>query len=197
MKKTILLICFLAIWLTSSDVNCQEPDNQESDRPDQTESVVKDEKIEEEKPDQSIWVKIWGGKARDALLLGMWTIHLDGTGEYFGDGRNNDQAHLLGAQYYGLTAGTFINSHDDRAWFFGLAREVYSNNFTEDVRLDIGYRFGLLYGYGDELRNVGGMSVYAVAIAGISWKRLGFDLGIVPVGVLTGSFRIDIDDLFN
>jgi hypothetical protein len=34
---------------------------------------------------------------------------LNGTGEYFGDGRNNDQNHLAGIQYYGLTAGTFIN----------------------------------------------------------------------------------------
>jgi hypothetical protein len=36
---------------------------------------------------------------------------LDGTGEYFGDGRNNDQNRLAGIQYYGLTAVTFINGY--------------------------------------------------------------------------------------
>jgi len=127
------------------------------------------------------------------MLLGMWNIHLDGTGEYFGDGRNNDQGELIGIQYYGLTAGTFINSQDDRAWYFGPAREVYSHKFDHDLRFDAGYKFGLLYGYGDDLINVGGMSVFAIATFGITWKRLGFDLGILPVGILTGNFRFDID----
>jgi hypothetical protein len=70
---------------------------------------------------------------------------------------------------------------------------VYSHNFTDDTRFDIGYKFGLLYGYGDDLINVGGMSIFATATFGISWKRLGFDLGIVPAGVITGNFRLDID----
>jgi hypothetical protein len=33
----------------------------------------------------------------------------------------------------------------------------------------------------------------AIATFGISWKRLGFDLGLLPVGVVTGNFRFDID----
>ena len=78
----------------------------------------------EETPASQFWQKVWGKKARNALLLGMWSVHLDGTGEYFGNGSNNDQGNLLGIQYYGLTAGTFINSKHDRAWFFGPAREV-------------------------------------------------------------------------
>ena len=146
--------------------------------------------------EKSFWGKIWGKKARDAVLLGMWTLHLDGTGEFFGDGRNNDEAYLIGAQYYGITAGTFINSHDDRAWFLGPAREFYSHNFTQNSRMDIGYRFGLLYGYGDELPNLGGMSVFAAGTIGFSWKRVGVDIGLIPVGIITGSFRIDIDKLF-
>ena len=56
-----------------------------------------------------------------------------------------------------------------------------------------GYKFGLLYGYGDDLINVGGMSVFSIATFGISWKRFGVDLGIVPAGIITGSFRFDID----
>ena len=85
-------------------------------------------------------MKSWSA-AGTALLLGMWSIHVDGTGEYFGDGRNNDQNHLAGIQYYGLTAGTFINSKDDRAYHAGLAREVYSHNYSENTLFDIGYKF--------------------------------------------------------
>ena len=95
---------------------------------------------------RDIWNAVWGKKARDAILLGMWSVHLDGTGEYFGDGRNNDQGYLIGVQYYGITAGTFLNSFDDRAWFIGPARELYSHNLADSGRIDIGYRFGLLYG---------------------------------------------------
>lgn len=140
---------------------------------------------------------VWGEKARDAILLGMWSVHLDGTGEYFGDGRNNDQGYLLGIQYYGITAGTFINSFDDRAWFIGPAREVYSRIFKGDKRIDIGYRFGLLYGYGDELINVNGMSFFAAGVFGFSWKRIGLDIALYPVGIISCNFRIDIDNLIS
>jgi hypothetical protein len=123
----------------------------------------------------------------------MRSIHLDGTGEYFGNGSNNDKGHLLGIRYYGLTAGTYINSKDDRSWILGPAREVYSRDFSDDGRFDIGYSFGLLYGYGDELTNLGGMSVFAVATFGITWHKMGFDVGVIPVGIFTANFRIDID----
>lgn len=146
---------------------------------------------------RGIWKAVWGKKARDAVLLGMWSLHLDGTGEYFGDGRNNDQGYLLGLQYYGITAGTFLNSFDDRAWFIGPAREVYSHSFRGNKRIDIGYRFGLLYGYGDELINVGGITAYAAGTFGFSWKRIGVDIALYPVGIISCNFRIDIDNLFS
>jgi len=140
-----------------------------------------------------MWRKTWGNKARDALLVGMWSVHLKGSGEYWGDGGSNEQNHLLGIQYYGLAAGTFINSHDDHAWFFGPAREVYSRQITEFTRIDIGYKLGPLYGYGDDLPNVGGISLFAAGILGFSWDRLGFDIMIIPVGVISGGFRFNFD----
>ena len=141
----------------------------------------------------NFWQKVWGKRARNAFLLGMWSLHLDGTGEYLGSGSNNDQNYLFAMQVSGLSGGTFINSKDDRAWFFGPAREVYSYNFSDDTRFDAGYKFGLLYGYGDDLINVGGMSIFAIGTFGITWKNLGFDLGVLPVGILTGNFRFDLD----
>ena len=40
-----------------------------------------------------------------------------------------------------------------------------------------------------------GMSVFAAATFGITWHKMGFDLDIIPAGILTGSFRIDLDFL--
>lgn len=190
MKKYMLLFFLLAVNSLVNTAYCQDPSNQQTDHQ-KNDNIIR----KEENTNKSLWEKIKGKKGRDALLLGMWSLHVDGTGEYFGDGRNNDQNHLLGIQYYGLTAGTFINSKDDRAYYFGLAREVYSHNFSKNTRLDISYKFGLLYGYGDDLINVAGMSVFAGAYLGISWKRAGLDIGLIPAGIITANFRIDIDNL--
>jgi len=192
MPKAISFIFLFSIFMIINDARAE----QNKPLPNSGSNIIEtagSNETPKEKSGSTTWQKIWGIKARDAILLGMWSIHVDGTGEYFGDGRNNDQNHLLGIQYYGLSAGTFINSKDDRAWYFGPARQVYSHNFTDDTRFDLGYKFGLLYGYGDDLINLGGLSVFAAATFGISWKRLGFDLSIIPAGVITGNFRLDID----
>ena len=194
MKKSILLIYLFAGLCLVTAAYGQDPPAQQTDHQN-SHKIIQKEETTKENTDKSLWEKIKGKKARDALLLGMWSIHADGTGEYFGDGRNNDQNHLAGIQYYGLTAGTFINSKDDRAYHAGLAREVYSHNYSKNTRFDIGYKFGLLFGYGDDLINVAGISVFAGAYFGISWKRAGLDIGLIPAGIITASFRIDIDNL--
>jgi len=190
MKESILLIYLFAGICLVNTAYCQDPPAQQTDH-------QNDHKVirQEENTDKSLWQKIKGKKARDALLLGMWSIHADGTGEYWGDGRNNDQGHLAGIQYYGLTAGTFINSFDDRAYYTGLAREVYSHNYSKNTRFDVSYKIGLLFGYGDDLINVAGISVFAGAFLGVSWKRAGLDIGLIPAGIITANFRIDIDNL--
>ena len=193
MKIYMLLIYLLAGTCLVNTAYCQDPPAEQTDRRNNHKFIQKEENTPK-KSEKSLWEKIKGKKARDALLLGMYSIHVDGTGEYFGDGRNNDQGHLAGIQYYGLTAGTFINSFDDRAYYIGLAREVYSHNYSKNTRFDIGYKFGPLFGYGDDLINVAGISVFAGAFLGISWKRAGLDIGLIPAGIITANFRIDIDD---
>ena len=143
---------------------------------------------------QSTWEWIKGSRPKNALLLGMWSLHLDGTG-VIGNGNSNEQNHLLGFQAYGFSAGTFINSHSDRSYFAGLSRVVYTKDFSKNARMDIGYQVGLLYGYGDNLTNLGGFCAYILPTIGFTIKRFGFDIGIVPVGILTGSFRIDIEGI--
>ena len=193
MTKIIFLICTISIYGLIDNAYCQDNIPSPNSVSMEIESVDREDKQDEES-DSNKWQKIWGEKSRDALLLGMWSIHLRGTGEYWKkDGGSNEQNHLFGIQYYGLTAGTYINSHDDRAWFVGLTREVYSRKISEDARLGIGYKFGPLFGYGDDLPNVGGMSVFGAGTFGITWHGLGIDIMIIPVGVITGGFRIDIE----
>jgi hypothetical protein len=145
---------------------------------------------------QRAWQTVKGHRPQNALLLGMWSLHLDGTG-VIGDRRHNEQNLLLGVQVYGFNAGTFINSHYDRAYFAGLARTVYTKDFSKDARMDLGYQVGLLYGYGDDLPNIGGFSAYIVPKIQFTIKRFGFDIGIVPTGILMGSFRIDTEGIWS
>jgi hypothetical protein len=191
-KKIIFLISTLSFLGLISNGFCQENVPSQNSISIDIESIDKNDK-QNKGSDLGKWQKVWGKKSRSALLLGMWSYHLSGSGEYLGDGGSNEQNHLLGIQLYGLTAGTFMNSHDDRAWFFGPAREVYSYRISENTLFDIGYKFGPLYGYGDDLPNIGGMSLFGAITFGFSWKKLGIDIMIIPVGVITGGFRIDLE----
>lgn len=189
--KIIFLVSILSIYGLANDGFCRE--NIPSPNPVSTdiESVDDNGQLNKES-DSDTWQKIKGKKAKDALLLGMWSHHLKGSGEYFGEGKSNEQNHLFGLRFKGLTAGTFLGSHDERAWFVGIAREVYSRKLTEDTRLDLGYTFGPLFGYGDDLPNIVGVSAFGAGTIGITWYGLGVDISIIPVGVLTIGFRIEI-----
>ena len=74
-------------------------------------------------------------------------------------------------------------------------REVYSHSQSKNTRFDISNKICLIYGYAEDLINVAGMSVFAGAYPGISWKRAGLDIGLIPAGIITANFRIDIDNL--
>ena len=197
MIRTILLLAFLICLPMHAAVGddgtppAPAPANREETRA--TAPGEEAHTIGTDRPLASVWEKAWGWTPRNALFLGMWSIHLDGTGEYFGNHSNNDEQNLLGLQLFGFAAGTFINSHDEPCWFFGPGREIYTHRLAKDLRFDIGYKFGLLYGYGDDLPNINGMSVFANAVFSFTWKRLGFDVGVLPTFIVTGNFRVDID----
>jgi hypothetical protein len=184
--KVTFIICTLSIFCLIKTSFCQENTAPAKVASTSIETVDKNEKT-----DSDMWQTIWGQKAQDAILLEMVSCHLSGSGNIFGSGDSEEHNQLLGVQYYGLTAGTFINSHHDRSFLFGVAREVYTREIAENTRLDIGYNLGLLEGYGSHLPNLCGLSLYGAATLGLSWHRLGFDIGIIPIGVITGNFRIN------
>jgi hypothetical protein len=93
----------------------------------------------------------------------------------------------------GIVAGTFIGSHDERAWFVSLAREVYSRKLNENIRFNISYKLGPLFGYKDDLPNIGEVSVFDGGVLGFTWYKLGVDITLIPVGVIAIGFRIIIE----
>jgi hypothetical protein len=126
----------------------------------------------------------------------MWSLHADGSGRSTGDGDNNENHQLLGIQYFGLSAGTFINSHERRSFYGAVAREVWSHQYTSNLRFDLGYKAGLATGYHEKFPDVYGVIPFVTASVGATWKRVGVDVGATPLGVFTLNFRIDIDKVF-
>lgn len=59
---------------------------------------------------------------------------------------------LIGMVYHSFSAGTFINSFDDRTWYFVVMRNIYSEH-----GFGIGYMAGALYGYKGNLSTVNGV----------------------------------------
>lgn len=184
--KITSILCILVIFCIATDGFCLEADPSP-----QTDLISPAASEQTEKTDATLWQKIWGKKVKDAVLIGMWSIHLKGSGEYFGSGESNEQNKLIGMVYNGIGAGTFINSHNDRSWFIGIGREVYSRELAENTRFDVGYRLGPLYGYDDTLPNLFDFSIFAAGTLGLSWYNFGFDIMVIPVGVVAGGFRIN------
>ncbi len=116
---------------------------------------------------------------------------MDGSGEFLG-GEYNERNHLIALRYAGFSVCTFVNSHYDRTYFAGISRELHSSQHGPGIRIDTGYDLGLMYGYKDNLPNIGGLSPKLRFTMGMAWRRLGVDLGWAPVSVATLNFRIDL-----
>ncbi len=194
MKEKLALLCTILISAIAFSCVCHAMDKSSLDR--ENSDFIKDHPSDQNNHTPSgsdLWNFIKGQPAVDSLQLGMWSLHVDGSGDIFGSGKNNEHNYLIGLQYKGFNTATFINSHDDRAYTIGLSREVFSHQLSPDLRFDAGYKIGLLYGYKDNLPNLNGLSGYVMPVFGFSWKRVGFDIGMVPIGVLTFNFRINLN----
>lgn len=100
--KFVLLLAALLLFGDSLVCLCAEPLPQPCTQPlagsDCSNTGVSD------RSDDPEWLETMKGrKARDAILLGMWSLHIDGSGRNTGEGDNDENNRLIGVQYYGLT----------------------------------------------------------------------------------------------
>lgn len=123
---------------------------------------------------KAFWEWFKGEPAYDALLLGMWSWHVNYDHDVNG---TND---LLGMQYAGYLLGTFRNSYSQRSYMAGVARRVWSKTIYKDFGVDFQYKAGIFKGYGDKYPNVGGWTPIILPIVGFNYKTSGVDMWIIP-----------------
>ncbi|MGF1612849.1 MAG: hypothetical protein ACFCVA_02780 [Gammaproteobacteria bacterium] len=124
---------------------------------------------------------VLGEPGQDNLYLGMWSHHLKGNEGY------QTQNDLIGVSYDGYFFGTFINSYDDRAWSAGAQRDVYENRWRR-LKLEGGYRAGLLYGYDNVTVGDTKLGPLLQLYADVSYRQVGLQfswaLEVVTAGLL-------------
>lgn len=123
------------------------------------------EQVEERQ--QGFWDLLWGIPAENSINLGMWSYHFIDNDDSYRTTHN-----LIAITYKGIFGGTFENSNDDRTWTAGIQRDVYHTNLGV-LSVDMGYRFGLMYGYDKmEIFNSGIFPLLQV-YSNLRYKRVG------------------------
>ena len=132
------------------------------------------------------WKDFWRAEpARDAVLLGLWSTHFSSDKDY------RTRHNLVGVQYQGYFLATFANSYSRQIVAAGAARTVFSKDLGGEWRLDAGYKIGPMYGYREGVPNIGGFSVLPLGSFGLTCRRIGIDLNLVPGNALSVNFRVE------
>lgn len=135
------------------------------------------------------WDVLKGTPAGDALLLNMLSFHTSSK-------KYNSTNDLLGIQYKGYILSTLVNSYDERTFFAGVGRKLIEKELksNSNCSLGIGYRAGLIHGYGDKYPNLIGFTPLVLPVFSLDYKRLGADLIVIPGKrpVFTLNFRFNI-----
>ena len=116
------------------------------------------------------------------VYVGLWTTH-------FRDIKQGlTQNWLLGVNYRGAYAGTFVNSFGNRSFTAGIQRTVARGAGGTFVP-SAGYRLGLVTGYGEEFWSLAGkMPVlpFPQLLGGVDSGITGVELGIAPLVATLG-----------
>lgn len=112
---------------------------------------------------------LWGEKPHNQVYLGMWTYH------FFNPERYQSNNKLIGLQYNGYFVGGFSNSFGKPSFAAGLARTFYSQSFSKDIHLELGYRVGAMTGYRNQIdiAKYTGLMPFAQMNLGLSYKQIG------------------------
>ena len=123
-----------------------------------------------------------------SVLTGFWTRHVDRSDD------TNEKTGMIAVLYKDYMVSRFINSYHDETFFAG--KRFHTKKFNLGKFKDLGVQgnlySGLMYGYSDNLPNIGGLSVGALPTVGLVWKKTSAELGYIPTpsgGVFLSLFR--------
>jgi hypothetical protein len=123
-----------------------------------------------------------------SVLTGFWTRHVDRSDD------TNEKTGMIAFLYKDYMVSRFINSYHDETFFVG--KRLHTEKFDLGIFKDLGVQgnlyTGLMYGYSDNLPNIGGLSVGALPTVGLIWKKTSAELGYAPTpkgGVFMSLFR--------
>ena len=130
----------------------------------------------------SVYDFLLGEPAQDSIYLGMWSYHfIDDDDDY------TNTHNLFGLVYKGIFLGTFLNSHEDRAWALGLQRDVYRTK-VDMIDVDIGYRFGLMHGYDNLQLFDSELFPLLQVYSDLSYEKLGIQFSWAGTVITAGFF---------
>ncbi len=133
------------------------------------------------------WDKVWGVKPQNSVNLGLWTAHLS-PGSL--QSRNWDNQGLM-VTYDMFMVGTFINSFWERSYIGGIQRNFYQDQLTEHTKFILGYRLGVIYGYGGSIDKYTPVIPLAQILARVQYRDFGVEFqysGIIISGSLYFTF---------
>lgn len=141
-----------------------------------------------QKSKKTTWDFIKGKAPENAMLLGMFTLHFN-PNSLKKDRWSND---LIGGVYKGFFAGTLINSFNDRAYVFGIQRDVYTKKYSNNWQINSGYRLGLITGYDSRMTKVADKTKvlpFPEIYSDFMYKKVGVELSW-SVSVITAKFIV-------
>ena len=116
--------------------------------------------------------------------------------KHFASEEANDFNRMLAFSYNDWCIAWFNNSYYDETLFVGYAfrTDKYAIKKSDKWFWRVGLYLGAVYGYGDNIPNIGGISPYGLPVGEIGYGRFSFELGVVPApgsaGLVTGLFKV-------
>jgi hypothetical protein len=135
--------------------------------------------------EKSIWTKVWGATPESPqVYIGMWSYHLTDINtisvpDYRTQPIKNNE--LIGLQYKGLVLGTLLNSYDQRTYLIAIQRTLFETSLNHNAsHLNIGYRLGILYGYGENSKDIvkikSPIIPFPELFIDLDWNHLGIEV---------------------
>jgi hypothetical protein len=126
------------------------------------------------------------------LLVGFWTRHVGPSDD------TNEKTGMIALLYNDYIASRFINSYNDETFLVGKRFHTKKYALLEFNSLSVQGNLytGIMYGYKDNLPNIGGVTIGALPTVGLVWGKTSVELGYVPTpsgGVFTSLFRFSFE----